>query len=688
MATLEELVISLVAETSGLRAELDKATKATDRATDKMEDAIEEFSKNSSKEMSFFQQAMATGIGFLGSQAVLGAFTSMKDTAADLFKTLVTDGVAAAQVQEDAIQALNTQLALSGNYSKEASIEMQEWASTLQQTTKFGDETILNMTALASTFGKSREETMRLVEAATELSAATGMSLESAIKNLGKTYAGMTGELGESLPIIRTLTAEQLKAGGALELITNRFGGSAAAQIKTFSGLTTQMSNTWGDFTEQIGFNITQNQAVLEAMAAVNKEIFGGTKSLEEQTMAYKTLVGEGLVLTIETMAVLTTSLDTLLRVGDMVWNGLKVGVLSFAGAVNSLLSLVGATNEAVTETIDESWNEAIKGVNDAIDGETGLGNVTAKLLEIKDAAQRGLEQVKKGADAAVEPVNAAAGAVAELTAEQIKQNEAIKAFAMGLAERGAAAQSQYEFELALLDSNLAAKQIAEEEYFEARLAMLEEQQILENEQLATAREQGLITEQQFNDAKTELARKQALDSKKLNDQQLKYEETVAKQRIANLGSTLSTISSLSSSGNRELAAIGKAAAISTATIDGIAAVQKALASAPPPFNFALAAAVGAATAANVAKIAGVGLNKGGTIAGGGANQDTVPATLTKGETVISRDLTDMLRLFLEKQANGEQKVVVELRMNDSAAEMIEASIVERQAVGRSLIRG
>ena len=82
------------------------------------------------------------------------------------------------------------------------------------------------------------------------------------------------------------------------------------------------------------------------------------------------------------------------------------------------------------------------------------------------------------------------------------------------------------------------------------------------------------------------------------------FEESTNKERAANFKSTLGNIATLSQDSNSTLFRIGQAAAISNATIDGISAVQKALASAPPPFNFALAALVGVATAANVTKIA------------------------------------------------------------------------------------
>ncbi len=105
--------------------------------------------------------------------------------------------------------------------------------------------------------------------------------------------------------------------------------------------------------------------------------------------------------------------------------------------------------------------------------------------------------------------------------------------------------------------------------------------------------------------------------SKKAIDEDIKRVNTqieLDKQRAQNFQSTLQFISSLATSENKTLAAIGKAAAIGTATIDTYRAANLALASAPPPFNFALAAAVVAAGVANVAKISGTKLAAGGIV--------------------------------------------------------------------------
>ena len=92
------------------------------------------------------------------------------------------------------------------------------------------------------------------------------------------------------------------------------------------------------------------------------------------------------------------------------------------------------------------------------------------------------------------------------------------------------------------------------------------------------------------------------------------YMDELEKQRKQNFNDTLNFISSLATSKNRALAAVGKAASISVATMDTYEAGNKALKSAPPPFNFALMAMVLTAGFANVARIAGTKLAKGGIV--------------------------------------------------------------------------
>jgi hypothetical protein len=108
----------------------------------------------------------------------------------------------------------------------------------------------------------------------------------------------------------------------------------------------------------------------------------------------------------------------------------------------------------------------------------------------------------------------------------------------------------------------------------------------------------------------------------------------------------------LANSSNKTLGTIGRAAAIAQATIQGILAVQRALASAPPPFNYAMAAAVGIAAAANVAKIAGVKGFSAGGYTGDGARHDVAGVVHGK-EFVVNADATAKNRQVLENINSG-----------------------------------
>jgi len=90
-------------------------------------------------------------------------------------------------------------------------------------------------------------------------------------------------------------------------------------------------------------------------------------------------------------------------------------------------------------------------------------------------------------------------------------------------------------------------------------------------------------------------------------------EAVFEKERMRIFQSTSQFIASSALANNKKLAGIARAAAVANATINTFRAANVALASAPPPFNFALAAAVVAAGLANVARITRVpGFKHGG----------------------------------------------------------------------------
>lgn len=128
-----------------------------------------------------------------------------------------------------------------------------EQAGELQSKSTFGDEVIIEQQAFLAALGLTEEQISSTITAAVQLSSALGMDLTSSVKNLAKTYGGMTGELGESIPALKNLTTEQLKTGEAVKYVNDNYKGFAEIAASTGTGPLVQLKNTIGDIAEQFG---------------------------------------------------------------------------------------------------------------------------------------------------------------------------------------------------------------------------------------------------------------------------------------------------------------------------------------------------------------------------------------------------------------------------------------------------
>ena len=151
-----------------------------------------------------------------------------------------------AGIQEQA----ETKLAFALGRTSKALLEQ---ASALQQNSVFGDEATIAQMGFLASIGFTEEKIKEVIPVAMDLASATGMSLESAVRNTAKTFSGMAGELGELVPQIRELTAEQMKAGDAVKVMGELFEGQASTQANTYAGSVEQLKNELGDMAEDIG---------------------------------------------------------------------------------------------------------------------------------------------------------------------------------------------------------------------------------------------------------------------------------------------------------------------------------------------------------------------------------------------------------------------------------------------------
>lgn len=437
--------------------------------------------------------------------AVTAAIGSMVAIGVSLVKSAIES--------EDAVNKLNIALKNQGIFSAQLSKEMQNYASELQRTSTFSDETILRTQAMLTTFGLAGASMRDATKSTIDLASGLGIDLNTAALLVGKAFSGETGTLSRYGIIIDENIPRSQRFAAALEQINQRFGGEAQAATQTFSGRMAVLGNQFDDVKEKIG---------------------GALIPVLETYMGYVHTI---------------------------------VNAINEWGGVLNTLKITGL----------EFSKSLIEGIMIGVNGVPILGQAF-KLLGID------LDDVNAKIDSQI---------------AKIQQTTIV---------------GQEENQKQLLNQQMVTK------------TMLEIKK-RENEEKAKLEEK----------ARKENEKRIAGDIKVIQDK-FKMEMELDKQRAANFESTLNFISTLSRSKNKELALIGKAAAISQATIDTYVAVNRALASAPPPYNFILAGLVGTAGFANVARIGGVQLAQGGMVLprGGG-----VPATIAEAghaEAVIPLD--------------------------------------------------
>ena len=262
-----EIIIEVVAK-------LDNVDNSLKKIEDKAEKTGKEIDKDLGKGLG---KKISTGFK-VGAAAIVA---SLAVIGAAAFK-LRTAAIEAASVQEDAVNQLNQSLKSAGDFSLEASRSMQAYAASIEATTTIGDEAVINQLALARGFARTNEEAVKLVDAAIEMSAFTGNDLRSSVVNLGKSLGGLVGELGETVAETRDLTTEQLKAGGAIDLVKTKFDSFAAAQVNTYSGANKQLANTFGTLLEEIGFLITKAPGVTASFKFISEKVRDLTKAVTE----------------------------------------------------------------------------------------------------------------------------------------------------------------------------------------------------------------------------------------------------------------------------------------------------------------------------------------------------------------------------------------------------------------------
>lgn len=162
--------------------------------------------------------------------------------------------------------------------------KLKNYASELQSISTYGDEELLPFMAQLASAGRTEQEIMDIMSASIDVAASGSMSLDSAVKNLNKTFSGLSGELGEVNPQVKALSAEELKNGKAVEVLKSQYKGMAQEVAKA-TGTSQQLQNAIGDLEEELGAPFEKAMSPIRAFFT---ELIGGWASAKKAKREYE----------------------------------------------------------------------------------------------------------------------------------------------------------------------------------------------------------------------------------------------------------------------------------------------------------------------------------------------------------------------------------------------------------------
>lgn len=167
----------------------------------------------------------------------------------------------AAAEQESAQVRLNGAFLRAGQDIGGLSDLLDAQAQTLSRLGVATSTAVTDVQGLLASLGAAPGQIEGATQAAADLSVALGVDLTTAARQLGRTFGGFAGELGEIIPELKNLDSSALQAGGAIEILQERFGG-ASTDARTFEQAMRGLSEALNDVKVAIGEGQTSDSVV------------------------------------------------------------------------------------------------------------------------------------------------------------------------------------------------------------------------------------------------------------------------------------------------------------------------------------------------------------------------------------------------------------------------------------------
>lgn len=687
--------------------------------------SVTSFHNDFKKQASVSSQAFAVFAGGLA----LGAVKAFGQAVLGSFSTMVEEAIKA----EESVNNLNIALKSTGRFSAETSKDIQEFADSIESTTVYGGDLVLNAAALIQSMSDlDKNGLKKATKAAVELASTFNMDLNSAATLIGKAAEGNTAAFGKmGISIQKGATDAETFANTLAALEKQQ--GTAEAKTNTFNGSLEQASNKFGQMLEAAGLFVTNSPLLISMIKAAGDGFvvladkirsFGdflvkysdyitpfaiGLGAAAVALGAYTIATSGAVAATYAFTTALASNPLGLIAlaitaiIGGIIllvqkWDEVKLAILS---GVQSILQTLLPLEEAFANVLGIDSGRISSALNSVTESVSKLKNkINEKSAPIVDPAQLEAEAKLAKEQAAIRKANDEKR-LEETNRRNIQEAEAARLHNQELLlieQEGILAQNELRTATETLTLEQRAIREAEDLAHRQELEAAKLQLVIDSENnkaLAEADAEARRKAAKAAADKAEIAQLQLQNKNKLdtNKQAQKNQKQIQDQELADREAFLNTASTLAQSSNKTAAAIGKAAALTQIAIQTPKAVASSFAFGASLGGPVLGATFGAIAAAamglQAAKVSGVGnFENGGFIPGRSFSGDKLQANVNSGEAVLNvSQQKEFMRIANGGSSDGSLLDAI-YRLGDRIANMEIRLMADDNEIARSVSRG
>lgn len=323
------------------------------------------------------------GLGVFGLGSI---YKTLTGTVKQLYAAL-DDLNKAYNAQKNAEVQLSTAVKNNPYLDASAVKRLRDYASQLQKISTVGDEQLLPFMAQLAASGRDETQIMQIMSAALDASASGMITLDEAVRGLNNSYTGQIGRLGMQIPALKSLTAEELKQGKAVEVVSRTYKGLAEETARA-TGSTEQLKNAWGDLKEEMGRDVEKTLGPWRRFLAQIIQAKTATEQTRRALLEARQILGKSAdSITADDMATLQQRRnDVLARINSGYAQGLELNLLKQElVALNQKISAVMEIRDIQKET--------------AMAEEAAAERAAKEAEEIKTAEQNRAEYLAKNAE-------------------------------------------------------------------------------------------------------------------------------------------------------------------------------------------------------------------------------------------------------------------------------------------------